>query len=780
MKNRLAYFRFYRGLLWVLLFAAWALVLPSPLKAADTASFSVAQGTFEVDRATLEVSLQRPDKAPLLLSGGAFGKGGVVSESASDSWTISQAGNQYRVAIKVEDDRLRVSIQASRPASLSWPRLQTTGIRAYAIPFGEGSYIPANDPGWLNWLAKRYTGGQLVGELSMPFLTQLHKDLSVTWIVETPFDTLFDVKRVKNTAVPQLVHNFNRLAPDDPFVVSIAPGPAQPLYGAGLYRKWLKSHGQFVSMADKIRALPQTALLGGAPHIYVWDAGPLKTTDILNWASFITAFDRARRTPGHLAASLWASFDKETRNVFNMSLSSTNSRARMISPYYQLVLVRAINQGMRRVIALPATEPLDGGHDPAGEVVWGQAATTQLVEAFGPYLLPAERWGGGMSVDTVNALKQAGITRAWLGAKDWLDTFWHPQAVALAKEAGFLVAVYDNYADAHLPGEPETWAAAQMGAHLANSGQHDAKGALIKGFNDIGVYANPRVAQDYAHQRIKAVAGAGGLNSYFLDVDAAVTAQADYTPDREISESENARVLARRLDYPREALGLVTGSEGAVSTFSANIAYSHGIATQPFDWIDPEMSSNQQSPYFVGLFWPPETPTLFFKTVPLKRQLATYVRSWKYRLPLYQMVLHDSLVSTHHWAYPSLKFANEQQNTALLQLLYMTPPMYHLNAAVLERDLPFIAAYNKVFSPLHQRLFTQALVDFQVLSADRSLQRTVFDDGTRITVNFNAGKTQSADAMEFAPMSATVQIPGEKNRTIMIAEMFKSTLPAQR
>lgn len=382
-----------------------------------------------------------------------------------------------------------------------------------------------------------------------------------------------------------------------------------------------------------------------------------------------------------------------------------------------------------------------------------------------------------MSVDTVNALKQAGITRAWLGAKDWLDTFWHPQAVALAKEAGFLVAVYDNYADAHLPGEPETWAAAQMGAHLANSGQHDAKGALIKGFNDIGVYANPRVAQDYAHQRIKAVAGAGGLNSYFLDVDAAVTAQADYTPDREISESENARVLARRLDYPREALGLVTGSEGAVSTFAANIAYSHGIATQPFDWTDPDMSRNEASPFFVGQYWPPETPTLFFKTVPLKPQLALLVRSYRYRLPLYQRVLHDSLVSTHHWAYPSLKFSNEQQNTALLQLLYMTPPMYHLNAAVLKRDMPFIGAYNAVFAPLHQRLFTQALVGFEVLADDRSLQRTVFEDGTRITVNFNPDKPQTEGAMTFPPVSATVQIPGMAAYVIDMADLFKTTRP---
>ncbi|MBW3505522.1 glycoside hydrolase [Pseudomonas sp. NKUCC02_KPG] len=318
-----------------------------------------------------------------------------------------------------------------------------------------------------------------------------------------------------------------------------------------------------------------------------------------------------------------------------------------------------------------------------------------------------------------------------------------------------------------------------MGDELAGAGLRDVNGKVHEGFNGIGVFANAGAAQGYARERIKAVTDAAGLNSYFLDVDAAGTTPADYTPGREISEQEHARVISQRLDYPSRTLGLVTGSEGGVSTFAPNIAYSHGIATQPFDWTDPDMSRNEASPFFVGQYWPPETPTLFFQTVPLKPQLALLVRSYRYRLPLYQRVLHDSLVSTHHWAYPSLKFSNEQQNTALLQLLYMTPPMYHLNAAVLKRDMPFIGAYNAVFAPLHQRLFTQALVGFEVLADDRSLQRTVFEDGTRITANFNPDKPLTEGAMTFPPVSATVQIPGMAAYVIDMADLFKTTRPLE-
>lgn len=774
MKKKLRALLFNRQLPGLSLLMFLALLMSGAVTA--TVRYPYSNGTFAVDPATLEITLLRAGKPGRVLSGPGFSPDSLVSEQTAEGWNVTDGEQRFSIRINVVKDALRVSIQARQPVSLRWPRLQSD-IQAYAIPFGEGSYIPANDPKWLEWLVKRYTGDPLVGALSMPFFTQLHQDLSVTWRVETPFDTQFDVKQVNQVPVPQLVHSFNRLAPDAPFVVSIAAGPADPLYGAGLYRQWLKDNGQFRALTDKIREVPQTARLGGAPHIYVWDAGPLKVTDILNWSSFVTAFNKARGTPGHLAARLWAGFDQPTRAMFDLALSSTLSRTSEISAYNKLTLVRALNQGLRQIVTVPPQEPLAGGHDPAAEVQWGKLVKTQLANAFGDYLAPPERWGGGLSLDTVNALEKAGLKHAWLGAKDWLDAFWHPQAVAKAKAAGYLVAVYDNYADAHPLSEPQTWAAAQMGDELANAGQRDVNGKVHEGFNGIGVFANAVAAQDYARQRMAAVTAAAGLNSYFLDVDAAGTAPADYTQGRETSERENARMLSQRLDYPSRTLGLVTGSEGGVSTFAPNIAYSHGIATQPFDWTDPDMSRNEASPFFVGQYWPPETPTLFFKTVPLKPQLALLVRSYRYRLPLYQRVLHDSLVSTHHWAYPSLKFSNEQQNTALLQLLYMTPPMYHLNAAVLKRDMPFIGAYNAVFAPLHQRLFTQALVGFEVLADDRSLQRTVFEDGTRITVNFNPDKPLTEGAMTFPPVSATVQIPGMAAYVIDMADLFKTTRP---
>ena len=182
---------------------------------------------------------------------------------------------------------------------------------------------------------------------------------------------------------------------------------------------------------------------------------------------------------------------------------------------------------------------------------------------------------------------------------------------------------------------------------------------------------------------------------------------------------------------------------------------------------------DSRSPYYRGRYWPDETPSLYFKPVPLKSSIARYVRSPWFRLPLYQIALHDSVVTTHHWEYGSLKFSNEWEATALLQLLYMVPPLYHLADEVLDRDLPVIAAYDRIFRPLHERLFNVAMVDFKVLSTDRALKQSSFADGTRITVNFSS-EPMVAQGTTVPALAARVEEPDQPVRVHEMSTVFKA------
>ncbi|MNW06750.1 hypothetical protein D3C71_2032110 [compost metagenome] len=92
---------------------------------------------------------------------------------------------------------------------------------------------------------------------------------------------------------------------------------------------------------------------------------------------------------------------------------------------------------------------------------------------------------------------------------------------------------------------------------------------------------------------------------------------------------------------------------------------------------------------------------------------------------------------------------------------------------MLDRDLPVIAAYDRIFRPLHERLFRVAIADFKVLSTDRALQQSSYADGTRITVNFSSGP-MVAQGTTLPALSARVEEPGRPVRVHEMSTVFKA------
>src|SRR5205823_4543600 len=110
----------------------------------------------------------------------------------------------------------------------------------------------------------------------------------------------------------------------------------------------------------------------------------------------------------------------------------------------------------------------------------------------------------------------------------------------------------------------------------------------------------------------------------------------------------------------------------------STLHFAHGMLTPIFGWNDPDMR-DRKSPYWAGGYYPPEAPTNAFMPIPLKPRHRRLYFDPRFRLPLYQAVFHDSLVTTHHAAYSSLKFKDEVTTVELLELLYNVPPLYKMN-----------------------------------------------------------------------------------------------------
>ena len=264
--------------------------------------------------------------------------------------------------------------------------------------------------------------------------------------------------------------------------------------------------------------------------------------------------------------------------------------------------------------------------------------------------------------------------------------------------------------------------------------------------------------------RSKAVQARSGFNAWFLDAYATSMLFDSYRTGASMTQAQNAEGNIDASRWISRVLKLPAGSEDGNAMTAQGILFAHGMQTPVLGWGDKEMTRDKQSPYYVGAWYPPEQPAVFFKTVPLKEPFRTVYFDPTMRLPLYQAVFHGSVITTHHWLFDSLKLSNVRRENELTQLLYNVPPLYHLSTATVKQRLPVIQRQDGFFRPLHERLATQAMTDFRWLTVDRQVQQTSFADGTRLVANFS-GEVREG----YAASSVTAFISGESPTIYSVA-----------
>nr|GGH96357.1 hypothetical protein GCM10011355_15070 [Aquisalinus luteolus] len=660
-----------------------------------------------------------------------------MEESASGyHWRLSIEGQAYQVTASLDGDVLLVSISASETSALDWPRSPADLGQSYALPvFGEGRLVEADDAQWADFLISRR--GQMDGsELSLPFWTALAGDISASYILQTPLDANLILANEDGRLSVGARQTFTRFNLDEPYTVRIALGPADPVIGAKYFRDYLEGTNHFRTLAQKAADNPDIAKLAGAPHLYVHDSGPLSPGDITDWKGFVQRFAARRDESGTFSAVLWDAVPAENRKEINDLIEEARGPQGYVSGYGRTTMTRFINLVLPEVLIAPPVASLPGGHDPAAQEAWINAARSALTGEFPGMMADPASWGGGLSSGLVEELQGAGIDTAWIGTANWLEALWHPEAVKVAKDAGYLVGTYDSYASAHPEDLVDTWQTAQQGQEIYEAAAYTREdGRKVTGFAGRGVYVNPLEVRDYARTRMKAVSDAARFNSYFIDVDATGLSYNDYSEDHPTGRAEIIAELRDRIGYIANDLGLVTASENGTWLFSRDLVIGHGITTPPVGWMDPRMRE-RGSEYYRGTYWPPERPDIYFKSTPLPEPVADAMYAPRHRLPLFQIALHDSIITSHHWEYGSLKPVGQRDRIGLTQILHMVPPLYHLHDSVLKRDMPLIQAYHEVWGPLHAELWDQQMTGFEFLSEDRLVQRTEFADGTALTVNF--------------------------------------------
>ena len=716
--------------------------------ASETVSLSSAVWTVHIDPQSLAVETYPADSeisVPISREQTGFGN---ITEFSQEGNTVSWRLPERFLTVRFEliDDSLSVEFvqdkRTNEALSLTWPVIEDfESLRGYILPFFEGSYVPKDDVIWRDFLCERGPINTTAG-LSMPFWGLHLADRTLTYILTNPFNNQI---RFNKTAAPSLgmkvSHTFTPNWEQRRYGLRISLGAASPIAPAKQYRHWLQQNAEFVSFAEKIEKTPAAEKLLGAAHIYLWGGKLLSQYDVTDWQTLAT---RLSGDDG-IATQIWAQLNAGARKAI-LEIVQVDYP----SKYSLRVVSRAISEQLEKQRfydpSLWTEIPLTSE---AEKLVSRDVSTLSLPElyrrncllfyaAFSDTLRHPDEWGDGFSVKLLERFAENGLDRLWLGVDSWQDGFRHPKAVAKAKALGYLIGPYDSYHSIHHPNEKDTWETAQFDLTLYETGGIvNADGTKSRGFKKKGYHLSPLVAQPYVENRVNGIVEQmpSDFNTWFIDCDAYGELFDDYSPTHLATQLDDMRARLVRIAWIRDTHTMVVGSEGGAAYSAATIHFAHGMTVPVIGWGDPDMKS-KTSPYYVGGYWPPEGPAIHIKQVPLKPKYLYLYYDPRFRLPLYQMVFHDSVITTHHWGSGSLKFKNAIGTLALLELLYNVPPLYHLNMAEFSKHKVWIKRHYAFFSPLHRQIGGQPMTDFEWLSHDKQIQRTEFGGMVEMYANF--------------------------------------------
>jgi hypothetical protein len=701
-----------------------------------------------INPGSLEVTATPQGAGALRLSAGQEGLGAVRDLRQTEreaSWKLG--GKGLAASVRLNENALLVHFAAGEPGRLTWPLMDDqAAVRAFILPLFEGSYVPSDDAAWRAFLASRGPVSTTEG-LSMPFWGLDCGGLTLTYLVTNPLNNALEFEDCRGHLGLRLTHEFtsNCHKKECGLIITLAGG--SPVEPARQYRQWLVQQGQFVSLREKMAKVPDARKLLGAAHIYLWGDALISRHDVLDWKGLATKLvEQGAKPEPSPGKRIWEMMEPQIRaaaaEIVSSGVASGYARRQLAEELSNVLGRRDFYDGVswRGVELPPEAQDLLARRTPNLDEPQLCRLNSLLFEAaFPKALTKSELWGDGVSVKMMDMFAAVGFDRLWLGLNSWQGAFRHPQAVKRAKDLGYLIATYDSYASIHRPGEPNTWETAQFDPPLYEEGAVvGPDGAKVRGFQGKGYRLSPIAARPYVEKRVKGLMSAlpEPLNSWFVDCDAFGDLCDDYSPLHPATEQDDMDARLARMAWIRDSYGLVVGSEGGVAYAAPVIHFAHGMMTPVIGWGDTDLHKDKASRYYLGAYWPPDGPAIFMKQVPLKEAYRPIYFDPRFRLPLYETVFHDSVVATHQWGFGSLKFSDEAETVELLELLYNVPPLYHMNLEEFGKRKAPLKAHYAFFSPLHRELALSPLTDFEWLTPDRMVQRTVFGDEAEIIANF--------------------------------------------
>jgi len=327
-----------------------------------------------------------------------------------------------------------------------------------------------------------------------------------------------------------------------------------------------------------------------------------------------------------------------------------------------------------------------------------------------------------------------------------------PANLRALNELGILTSRYDIYQDTmnpanfeHLNGVHSDWTTAAWPDDLMLDENGDwRKGWEVQGKDGVwypcGVLCDKQ-ALKYAQERIPAELESSPYQCRFIDTTTASPWRECYHPHHPMTRSESRYWKMELLRYVCEEMRLVTGSETGHDAAVPFVHYFEGMLSL--------------GPYRV----PDAGRNMIRIWDEIPERVAKFQLGHAYRLPLWELVYHDCVVSQWYWGDYNNKLPALWDKRDLFNILYGTPPMFMFTKTYWQENKDrFLQSYRNVCAVAREVGYSE-MTEHRFLTRDRSVQQTVFANGITVTVNFGESSFLMTDGKEITAMNFTVSRP---------------------
>lgn len=316
-----------------------------------------------------------------------------------------------------------------------------------------------------------------------------------------------------------------------------------------------------------------------------------------------------------------------------------------------------------------------------------------------------------------------------------------PETIRFARRLGYIIGPYDTFNHVDHPIHANSYPGIFDENLYLEGGILNADKTREKGFDGFGFElsseALKRAKKPFFQLRMQKHQKEGA-NGLFIDCDAFGNLHDDFDPNHPMNPEKDRQNRLERMGYASGVSKFILGSESAAGWSSTVIHFSHGTFTPQTDTYWKYYGQKKMW----GRWWPQERPAIFFKKVNPASDLIKANFSPEYRIPLYEIVFHDSVISLDRWESDLVKFPPLIPVRTNLTLLYGVPSLWNFDPKVLKENSTHLKKLYSFFSPIHQKIGTLPMTDFRWLSSDRLIQMSKFGDEFEITANFSDSSYQ--------------------------------------